>query len=106
MSQWANEHPEQMEEIAHLPLNEQNAAMRAAIGYDPDAIRDRLEEDRIHHHRPLNTSAGGDVVVPPYGSGSTPPAADPRRRTGMSCDNCGAPEDVACQPWCRAEQYS
>ena len=34
MSQWAREHPEEMERISRLPMNEQNAAMRAAIGSD------------------------------------------------------------------------
>lgn len=44
MSQWAHNHPEQMAEIAQLPLSQQNAAMRDAIGYDPDLIRDQLEQ--------------------------------------------------------------
>lgn len=46
MSQWANEHPEQAAEIAALPMREQNAALREAMGggYDPDRIRDELEE--------------------------------------------------------------
>lgn len=41
---WSNENPELMEEIATLPLKEQNAAMREAIGYDPDRIREEAEE--------------------------------------------------------------
>jgi hypothetical protein len=44
MSQWANEHPEQMAEIARLPMREQNAALRGAMGYDPDRIRDEAKE--------------------------------------------------------------
>lgn len=44
MSAWANEHPEQMLEISLLPLREQNAALREAMGYDPDAIREQAEE--------------------------------------------------------------
>lgn len=41
---WAHDHPEEYAEIAALPLNEQNAALRAAIGYDPDRIREQAEE--------------------------------------------------------------
>jgi hypothetical protein len=44
MSQWAHEHPEEYAEIAALPPSQQNAAMREAIGYDADAIRDQLDE--------------------------------------------------------------
>lgn len=59
MSQWAHSHPEEMAEIAGLPPSQQNAAMRDAIGHDPDRIRDqqkerRLEEDACtcHHEGP------------------------------------------------------
>ena len=34
MSQWANENPEQMAEIAALPMNQQNAALRDAKGVE------------------------------------------------------------------------
>lgn len=46
MSQWARNNPEETAEIAALPLSQQNAALRDAVGYDPDAIRDRLDEER------------------------------------------------------------
>lgn len=64
------------------------------------------EEERIHHHRPLTTSAGG--VSQSSSLGSASPAVDSARfrRTGMDCDNCQAPEGIACQPWCRGEQIS
>jgi rRNA maturation endonuclease Nob1 len=45
MNRWASEHPEEYSEIASLPLSQQNDALRHAVGYDPDAIRDQLEED-------------------------------------------------------------
>lgn len=41
---FAHEHPEEYAEIAALPLNQQNAALRQAIGYDPDRIREDAEE--------------------------------------------------------------
>ena len=44
MSQWARENPEQMAEIAALPASQQNAALRHAVGYDPDRIRDQADE--------------------------------------------------------------
>lgn len=100
MSRFFNEHPELAEEIAGLPMSEQNAAIRDAMHsvYDPDRIREEFEE-RIHHHRPLNTSAGGDSGAS-SGSGSTPPAVDPY------CDSCGAPTDEGCQWWCHGEAIS
>ena len=39
MSQWANENPEAMTEIASLPPSEQNAALRAAMGPIPCGVR-------------------------------------------------------------------
>jgi hypothetical protein len=75
-------------------------------------------EQRIHCFRPLTSD---DVVwesdaqkKEPTGDGTDHPS--PRtpvgsglqrfRRSGMSCDNCGAEEDQACQPFCRSEQVS
>lgn len=91
MSRFFNEHPELAEEIARLPMSQQNAAIRSAMSasYDPDAIRDRYEEqqrERVHHHRPLNTSPGGEESHPSsLSSGSASPGEDFR------CDVCGAP---------------
>ena len=52
---WVHDHPEEYAEIAKLPMNEQNAALREAIGWDPDRIREDYEE-RMEHgnsvHRP------------------------------------------------------
>lgn len=101
MSQWANEHPEQMEEIARLPMREQNAALREAIGYDPDRVREEHEE-RIHHHRPLNNLVGEVEGTPPAGSPSL--AEDPS--VTRDCTNCGAPEGEPCQHWCHWEAIS
>jgi hypothetical protein len=44
VSAWARENPEAYAEIAALPLREQTAALREAMGYDPDAIREQAEE--------------------------------------------------------------
>jgi hypothetical protein len=51
--------------------------------YLPLHTADHLRKSERENGRPLNTSAGGDVV-PPHRSGSTPPAVD-------HCDVCGAP---------------
>lgn len=44
--QWAHDHPEEYAELARLPMHEQNAALRHAIGYDPDRVRDEADDDR------------------------------------------------------------
>jgi hypothetical protein len=102
VSQWANENPERMTEIAALPMNEQSAALRDAIGYDPDAIRERAEE-RIHHHRDLSKSSGppsSPENAGPRSPGTTSRSANPSSEGGASvgpsyadghCDVCGAP---------------
>lgn len=45
MSQWAHEHPEEMAEIAALPLSQQNEALRAAM-VDPLEQADRERDER------------------------------------------------------------
>jgi hypothetical protein len=44
MSQWSHNHPEKMAEIAALPSSQRHRALLEAIGYDPDRIREELEE--------------------------------------------------------------
>lgn len=96
MSQWGNEHPEVMAAIAALPPSQQNDALRAAIGYDPDAIRER-EEERLHDlsqpsgppSDPKTPAGAGakhpDVRVAPAGTSFI--YSEVERR----CDVCGAP---------------
>lgn len=65
----------------------------------------------LHHHRDLR-GASCSTRETPAEARSTPSrlasAGIPSRRcsAGTSCDNCGAPEGVACAAWCLAEQYS
>jgi hypothetical protein len=80
MSQWAREHPEEMAEIAALPPSQQNAAMRDAIGYDPDLIREQAEED---------------AAAPEHGRGG-PGLTEPYRGASKPCWRCGGD---GCEPW-------
>lgn len=89
---WAHDHPEEYREIAALPLNQQNAALRAAIGYDPDAIRDRQKEDA------LTTSRPGRVESPSS-------LTESRSGRGGICEVCGAPSDAPCASYC-TEKWS
>ncbi len=45
MSEWAHNHPEEMEEIAKLPLSEQNEALRGAM-VDPLEVADQQRKER------------------------------------------------------------
>ncbi len=45
MSQWAHEHPEEMTEIARLPLSQQNEALRGAMT-DPLAAADHFRKEQ------------------------------------------------------------
>lgn len=92
MNEWAANHPEEYAEIAALPPSQQNAALRDAIGYDPDAIRDRLEEDAS--------------TASPEGVKAVPPIARSASSGGGFCGACGAPADAPCASWCRSEQVS
>jgi hypothetical protein len=76
MSQWARNNPEAMEEIARLPMNEQNAAMRSAVGYDPDFARDEL---RANGRLPGYVD---EAEYPEYKPGQLTP--DEQRRFGAS----------------------
>ncbi len=44
MSEWAHEHPEEMQEISELPLSEQNAALRGAM-VDPLEVADQQRKE-------------------------------------------------------------
>ncbi len=44
MSEWAHDHPEEMEEIAKLPLSQQNEALRGAM-VDPLEVADQQRKE-------------------------------------------------------------
>lgn len=59
MSEWHRNHPDEAEEIARLPLSQQNAAERAAIQTPLDAYdlqdpleREVAEAERLHDQHP------------------------------------------------------
>lgn len=57
MSQWARENPDAYSEIAALPPSQQNAALRHAMGYDPDRVRDEAREREMWGPDPLDEEA-------------------------------------------------
>jgi hypothetical protein len=48
VSEWAHNHPEEMTEIARLPLSQQNSALRAAMS-DPLEIADQRRKEAIEN---------------------------------------------------------
>ena len=99
--EFAHDHPEEYAEIAALPPSQQNAALRAAMSasHDPDRILDQYEEqqrERVHRHRDLSTSPGGEESHPSsLSSGSASPGGE-----SSECDVCGAWRGERHEPWC------
>ncbi len=80
MSEWAHDHPEEMEEIAKLPLSQQNEALRGAM-VDPLEVADQQRKEARENPPvdPLFVRLGEVVSAEMERTGGDPEKADPER---------------------------